>query len=71
MCVRGFDGKGTLWSSILGAVISGEEPPPSGNEKGTKRKPLGRGLSSYQLFKAALDFLGECIHIPSFVICAD
>ena len=25
----------------------------------SKRKPLGRGLSSYQLFRAALDFLAK------------
>jgi U3 small nucleolar RNA-associated protein 22 len=38
----------------------GEEQKP-GRENGVfgKRKALWRGLSSYQMFKAALDFLGE------------
>lgn len=35
---------------MLGVVTHGEE--------GGKRKPLGKGLSSYQLFRAALDFFG-------------
>ena len=59
MCVRGFEGKGMWWASVLDLVVHGEEPPPvSLGKAGTKRKPLGKGLSSYQLFKAALDFLG-------------
>ncbi|CDO77351.1 hypothetical protein BN946_scf184786.g12 [Trametes cinnabarina] len=60
MCVRGFEGKGMWWASILDLVVNGEEPPPvSLGKGGTKRKPLGKGLSSYQLFKAALDFLAR------------
>ncbi|KAL7284370.1 hypothetical protein ACG7TL_001660 [Trametes sanguinea] len=60
MCVRGFEGKGMWWASILDLVVNGEEPPPvSLGKAGTKRKPLGKGLSSYQLFKAALDFLAR------------
>lgn len=59
MCVRGFEGKGLWWASILDLIVNGEEPPPAGlGRKSTRRKPLGKGLSSYQLFKAALDFLG-------------
>ena len=62
MCVRGFEGKGMLWASILELLIYGEEPPPIGLGKAsTKRKPLGKGLSPYQLFKAALDFLGMSV----------
>ncbi|KAJ7178760.1 Nrap protein [Mycena crocata] len=53
MCVRGFDGMGSWWASLLGFLVFGEEP----KGKGAKRKALGRGLSSYQLFRAALDFL--------------
>ncbi|KAI8970659.1 Nrap protein [Trametes punicea] len=60
MCVRGFEGKGMWWASILDLVVNGEEPPPvSLGKAGAKRKPLGKGLSSYQLFKAALDFLSR------------
>ncbi|EIW56105.1 Nrap protein [Trametes versicolor FP-101664 SS1] len=63
MCVRGFEGKGIWWASILDLIVNGEEPPPAGlGKRGARRKPLGKGLSSYQLFKAALDFLGM---IPS------
>ncbi|KAF8996020.1 Nrap protein [Cyathus striatus] len=57
LCVRGFEGKGPWWSALLGCLIFGEEPREKG--KGSKRKPLGRGLSSYQLFRAALDFLAK------------
>jgi U3 small nucleolar RNA-associated protein 22 len=49
--IFGFDGKGGLWSAVLGVVLGGEE--------GGKRKPVGKGLSSYQLFRAALDFFGR------------
>ncbi|KAI0718445.1 Nrap protein [Cerioporus squamosus] len=59
-CVRGFEGKGMLWASILELLVHGEEPPPVGFGKtSAKRKPLGKGLSPYQLFKAALDFLAR------------
>ncbi|KAJ7914876.1 Nrap protein-domain-containing protein [Mycena leptocephala] len=55
MCVRGFDSLGSWWAVLLGLLVFGEEP----KGKGAKRKPLGRGLSSYQLFRAALDFLSR------------
>ncbi|KAJ7183097.1 Nrap protein [Mycena filopes] len=55
MCVRGFDGLGSWWAVLLGFLVFGEES----KSKGTRRKPLGRGLSSYQLFRAALDFLSR------------
>ncbi|KAK0211157.1 Nrap protein [Desarmillaria ectypa] len=48
--IRGFEGKGPWWVSVLRALILGVEGK-------SKRKPLGRGLSSYQLFKAVIDFL--------------
>lgn len=57
LCVRGFEASGSWWSALLGLLIAGEER--AGAAKSTKRKPLGRGLSSYQLFRAALDFLCE------------
>ncbi|KAI0353298.1 Nrap protein [Trametes cingulata] len=60
MCVRGFEGKGMWWASVLDLVINGEEPSPiSLGKSSAKRRPLGKGLSSYQLFKAALDFLAR------------
>ncbi|RPD65156.1 Nrap protein [Lentinus tigrinus ALCF2SS1-7] len=60
MCVRGFEGKGMLWASVLELLIHGEEPLRVGLSKtNAKRKPLGKGLSPYQLFKAALDFLAR------------
>ena len=52
ICIRGFEGSGPLWNAVLESLIRGEEP--SGR---TRRRPLGNGLSSYQLFKATLDFL--------------
>ncbi|KAF5381659.1 hypothetical protein D9615_005551 [Tricholomella constricta] len=57
MCVRGFESRGPWWSALLGLLIAGEER--AGAAKSSKRKPLGRGLSSYQLFRAALDFLSK------------
>lgn len=56
-CVRGFQDMGPWWAFLLSAVMNGEESTQDG--KPSKRKPLGKGLSSYQLFKAALDFIGE------------
>jgi U3 small nucleolar RNA-associated protein 22 len=52
MCVRGFDSLGSWWAVLLGVLVFGEE-----KGKSLKRKPLGKGLSSYQLFRGALDFL--------------
>ena len=62
-CVRGFEGIGAWWACVLEVLILGEEPmEDAGGNKRRKRdqRPLvGKGLSSYQLFRAALDFLGE------------
>lgn len=57
ICVRGFQGKGCWWNEILGLVVLGEEPTSA--NKTNVRKPLGKGLSSYQLFRAALDVLAR------------
>lgn len=58
--VHGFESLGVWWACIIGLLVEGEEPWNGGNEKLiTKRRKLGRGLSSYQLFRGALDFLGE------------
>lgn len=58
-CVRGFEGKGSFWAGLLCYLISGEEPVGTKSGSTKLRKPLGKGLSSYQLFKAALDFLAK------------
>ena len=57
ICIRGFEGAGPWWNAVLGLLVCGEEPR-GGPKAG--RRPLGNGLSSYQLFKAALDFLCMC-----------
>ena len=50
------------WAAVLDLLINGEEPLASRLPKtSAKRKPLGKGLSSYQLFRAALDFFGTPI----------
>ncbi|TFY82387.1 hypothetical protein EWM64_g1615, partial [Hericium alpestre] len=72
--VSGFEGRGQWWSALLEALVNGEEPIDTTNNKGSaKRKPLGKGLSSYQLFKAALDFLAryDLIHERVFVKAKD
>ena len=62
LCVRGFEGRGTWWAGLLECLVLGEEGAQSGGFSGfskkDERRPLGKGLSSYQLFKASLDFLG-------------
>ncbi|KAG9015051.1 hypothetical protein FRB90_005017 [Tulasnella sp. 427] len=45
---------GEWWSFLLAYLVFGDNGKARGN-----RKPLGRGLSSYQLFRGALDFLGD------------
>ena len=57
MCIRGFEGSGPWWWSVLALLLTGEESRP-GATKANKRKTVGKGVSSYQLFKAALEFLG-------------
>jgi U3 small nucleolar RNA-associated protein 22 len=57
MCVRGFEGAGPWWCSVLALLLHGEEPI-QGAIKPNMRRSVGKGLSSYQLFKAVLEFLG-------------
>ena len=57
MCVRGFEGTGPWWVSVFTLLLYGEEMR-EGSARTSKRRTVGKGLSSYQLFKAALDFLG-------------
>lgn len=59
LCIRGFEGKGMWWAAVLDLLINGEESAAPKAKKTSRRKPLGKGLSSYQLFRAALDFFGK------------
>jgi U3 small nucleolar RNA-associated protein 22 len=59
--VRGFEDQGQWWAAIIVLLVNGEEVAP-GERK--KRKTLGKGLSSYQLYRAALDFLGKISRLP-------
>jgi U3 small nucleolar RNA-associated protein 22 len=62
LSMRGFESKGMWWAAVLDLLINGEEPLAGQLSKASsKRKPLGKGLSSYQLFRAALDFFGKLI----------
>ncbi|PPQ96699.1 hypothetical protein CVT26_010251 [Gymnopilus dilepis] len=56
-CVRGFEAAGPWWWSLLALLLHGDEPKPG--VKLNRRKLVGKGLSSYQLFKAALEFLAK------------
>ena len=61
LCVSGFEGKGAFWTGLLRLLVSGEEVTATKNKNVKSRRPLGKGLSSYQLFRASLDFLGKTI----------
>lgn len=62
LCVHGFEGKGMWWASVLGFLLDGEEPVSVlGKRKAGGRRSVGKGLSSYQLFRASLDFLGKIL----------
>lgn len=67
LCIHGFVGKGALWASILSFVLEGEEPVSVLGKGKVGRRSLGKGLSSYQLFRASLDFLGNVLFLPSDV----
>lgn len=56
-CVRGFEDLGAWWICLLNVLIFGEEPSAYLTKK-KSRPPFGAGLSSYQLFRGVLDFLG-------------
>ncbi|KAF9531369.1 Nrap protein [Crepidotus variabilis] len=56
--VHGFESAGPLWASVLGLLLNGEEQS-EGSQKSNKRRVVGKGLSSYQLFKAALEFFAR------------
>ncbi|KAF8728369.1 hypothetical protein AX14_006736 [Amanita brunnescens Koide BX004] len=59
LCVHGFKGKGSWWSALLDLLVRGEEPTIAAGPKSSTRRALGRGLSSYQMFRAALDVLAK------------
>lgn len=58
MCIRGFEGAGPWWWSLIALLVNGEQGRPNA-PKSSRRRSVGKGLSSYQLFKAALEFLGS------------
>ncbi|KAK2462771.1 hypothetical protein APHAL10511_005162 [Amanita phalloides] len=59
VCVRGFNkGKGAWWSALVQLLVRGEEPGSTASRAGVTRA-LGRGLSSYQMFRAGLDVLAK------------
>lgn len=53
--ILGFEDRGPFWSGLLDLMVNGDA-----SVKGSKSrvKPAGRGLSSYQLFKASIGLLG-------------
>ncbi|KAG8821942.1 hypothetical protein FRC18_011163 [Serendipita sp. 400] len=66
-CVRGFELLGMWWGYVIAMLAEGDfHPPSTGNSSAplkrkpkSKRRALGKGLSSYQLFRGALDFLAH------------
>lgn len=60
LCVCGFERRGVWWNAVVSLIVLGEDQHGKTTSLFGKRKALGRGLSSYQMFKAALDFLGKC-----------
>lgn len=75
MCVLGFAGRSAWWAALVQGITSGFDVvrvDKDGKVKGGKGsgvfggkgRAMGRGLSSYQLFKAALDFLGMFLSGP-------
>lgn len=56
--IVGFEGRGIWWHALLVFLVYGNERTPG--LPSTKRTQVGRGLSSYQLFRSALGFLCEC-----------
>lgn len=56
--LHGFEAIGTFWAFVLALLVLGEEDAGRGLKR-KKRKTIGRGLSSYQMFRAAMDFLAN------------
>lgn len=55
-CIAGFENRGMLWCALLSITISGGDRFLSGDTSQPLR-PIGRGISSYQLFKSTLNLL--------------
>ncbi|KAL5521182.1 hypothetical protein ACEPAG_9105 [Sanghuangporus baumii] len=55
--VAGFESRGYFWTAIMHAILSGDETFGQKTVKSSSRRTVGRGLSSYQLFRAALEFI--------------
>jgi U3 small nucleolar RNA-associated protein 22 len=53
--ILGFEDRGPFWSGLLELMVKGDA---SASGSKSRVKPVGRGLSSYQLFKATIGFLG-------------
>ena len=53
--ILGFEDRGPFWLGLLELMIKGNASTGGGK---SRVKPVGRGLSSYQLFKATIGFLG-------------
>jgi U3 small nucleolar RNA-associated protein 22 len=68
LCIHGFEGKGPWWASVLGFLLDGEEPVSVlGKGMAGRRRFVGKGLSSYQLFRASLDLLGKILVLASYI----
>ncbi|CAE6451240.1 unnamed protein product [Rhizoctonia solani] len=66
-CVRGFGFLGAWWSAVIVYLVLGGKPV-----KGVKKQArVGRGLSSYQLFRAVLDFLAKHDFATAPIFLAD
>ena len=55
--LAGFESRGMLWSALLSLVIAGGDRVNATGGSTQALRPIGRGISSYQLFKAALNLL--------------
>lgn len=56
--VAGFESRGYFWATIMHAILSNDEIFGQKVPKSSPRRTVGRGLSSYQLFRAAMEFMG-------------
>ncbi|CAE6446111.1 unnamed protein product [Rhizoctonia solani] len=66
-CIRGFGFLGAWWSAVIVYLVLGGK-----SVKGVKKQArIGRGLSSYQLFRAVLDFLAKHDFTTAPIFLAD
>ncbi|KLO15197.1 Nrap protein [Schizopora paradoxa] len=58
--VFGLVGRGYFWTALFAMLVLGQESSQvNGKKSGAHGRTVGKGLSSYQLFRAALDFLAR------------